>query len=352
MPNHKVLIGDVSNGLPSHSQAAWQAGDRVTDPAGNQLAKTSEVSAAATGIQGAVDTYAELPDPTTLGLGILYIVRQDAGAPSGDGLYRVEDSGGTNVWVFLDKLNLQDAGEVPYSNATSGLTATDVQAALDEIDSAVDDKAEDAYLDNSFTGPIDTAPLDPNGTAGGSWFPFGPGEPYEMVDDAIRDPNTPDTGDYVEWDSSIHANNDHIEFELATVALDGGRVNEVTVRAYCSATDADMDVALNIGGTYTQVQTLLTNGGANGWRTATFNATTDPTLFPILQANLDSLKVRFRGSTTNEPPGPRVELYAAYADVTYDGGSAWSTSSPTTLQAALDRLANQVAAHFGTKIPA
>ncbi len=352
MANYKVLIGDVTNGLATHNQSAWQAGDRVIDPAGNQLARTSEVSAAATGIQGAVDTYAELADPTTLGLGVLYIVRQDTGAPSGDGVYRVEDNAGTNVWAFLDKLNLQDASEVSFSNAASGLTASDVQAALDEIDGAVDGKAQDVYVDSSFTGPVDTAAVDPNGTIPSMWFPSGPGDPHEMVDDAVRDPSVPDTSDYVEWDATMQSNDDPVELELATIDLAGGRVNEVTVRAYCGGTDADMDVALNIGGTYTQPQPLLSNGGANGWRTATFNATTDPTLFPFVQANLDALRARFRGTTQNPPPGPRVTLYAAYADVIHDGGSAWATASPSTLQVALDRLATQVAAHFGSKIPA
>lgn len=89
------------------------------------------IVAAMFGISGAVDTYAELPDPTTLDVKTIYIVRQNTGAPSGNGLYWVQESGGTHVWSFLDALNLQDASEVDYDNTTSGIPETNVQGAID-----------------------------------------------------------------------------------------------------------------------------------------------------------------------------------------------------------------------------
>lgn len=54
---------------------------------------------------------------------------------------------GNNVQDALDGIKTQldaqnEADEITYDNTTSGLTATDVQAALDEIDAAVDNKAE------------------------------------------------------------------------------------------------------------------------------------------------------------------------------------------------------------------
>lgn len=47
------------------------------------------------------------------------------------------------VWLralqeIAEQLNALSAATVPYDNATSGLTATDVQAALDEIEARVE----------------------------------------------------------------------------------------------------------------------------------------------------------------------------------------------------------------------
>ena len=83
------------------------------------------VGAATFGITGAVDTYVGLPNPATLADRTIYIVRQDAGAPSGNGLYWII----SGAWVYLDALNVQDASEVPYDNSASGLVAIDVQSA-------------------------------------------------------------------------------------------------------------------------------------------------------------------------------------------------------------------------------
>jgi len=145
MADHKILIGDLQNGMVVHHQGQWAESDRVTDPQGRRLALTTEIAAGAVGISGAVDTYAELPDPSTLPANTLYIVRQDSGAPGGNGLYRVE--GDPAGWVFLDSLNLQNADEVPYSNASSGLSATTVQAAIDQLAGATGSRL--LYVDGS-----------------------------------------------------------------------------------------------------------------------------------------------------------------------------------------------------------
>jgi hypothetical protein len=154
MADHKILIGDLQNGMVVHHQGQWAESDRVTDPQGRRLALTSEIAAGGGyGISGAVDTYTELPDPATLPANTLYIVRQDTGAPGGNGLYRVE--GDPAAWVFLDSLNLQKADEVPFDNAASGLAGTTVQAAIDEIVGAagsrllhVDGSRSDTYVED------------------------------------------------------------------------------------------------------------------------------------------------------------------------------------------------------------
>ena len=143
--DRKVLIGDLVGGMVRHEQADWNgASDRVADPDGRVLALLSEISAAAHGIDGAVDTYADLPSASTLALGTIYIVRQDSGAPGGNGLYWVQ--GDPQTWVYLDGLNLQVATEVPYSDASdngsgasawSGTAPANVGEALDRLASCI-----------------------------------------------------------------------------------------------------------------------------------------------------------------------------------------------------------------------
>lgn len=89
------------------------------------------VVAAIFGISGAVDYYSGLPDPNTLDVKTIYIVRKNDGAPSGNGLYWVIESGGNNDWGFLDGLNMQDASEVAYDNTVSSIPADNVQDAID-----------------------------------------------------------------------------------------------------------------------------------------------------------------------------------------------------------------------------
>lgn len=112
--------------------ALFEAFDRLQCRIKNAFDDTSEaVTAAIFGISGAVNTYAELPDPTALEPKTIYIVRQKAGSPSGNGLYWVQVVGGINQWAFLDALNMQDASEVEYDNTVSAIPATNVQDAID-----------------------------------------------------------------------------------------------------------------------------------------------------------------------------------------------------------------------------
>jgi hypothetical protein len=83
------------------------------------------------GIHGAVDSYADLPDASGLDLNTVFLVRQDAGAPSGGGLYWVQKGSGGKAWTYLDGLSMQTAAEVPYDNGASALFAANVQEAVD-----------------------------------------------------------------------------------------------------------------------------------------------------------------------------------------------------------------------------
>jgi len=90
-------------------------------------------TAAIFGIEGSVELYADLPDPESLYEKTIFIVRNSAGAPDGNGLYWVKVVGGIKQWEFLDALNLQDASEVPYDNTVSGIPAVNVQEAIDWV---------------------------------------------------------------------------------------------------------------------------------------------------------------------------------------------------------------------------
>lgn len=59
----------------------------------------------------------------------------------------------TDVQAAIDEVYaaLDEAGEIDYDNSTSGLTATDVQAAIDEVYAAHDEASEISY-DNSTSG--------------------------------------------------------------------------------------------------------------------------------------------------------------------------------------------------------
>jgi len=145
MADRKVLVGDLVGGMVRHEQGAWNgATDRVADPAGRVLALLSEITAASQGISGAVDTHAELPAAGTLAEGTIYIVREDAGAPDGNGLYWVQ--GDPKAWVYLDALNLQVAAEVPYADnsddgsggsAWTGAAPANVGEAIDRLASCM-----------------------------------------------------------------------------------------------------------------------------------------------------------------------------------------------------------------------
>jgi hypothetical protein len=54
-----------------------------------------------TSIRGSVDTYADLPDPTTLQINEAYIVEQDENKENKTSVYSVINDDGTNVWEFI-----------------------------------------------------------------------------------------------------------------------------------------------------------------------------------------------------------------------------------------------------------
>lgn len=110
---------------------------------------TSEVSTLATGLngaQGAINTIQSLignGEPTTTDKTLIGAINEIYGMITGGGneieaenvAYDNTSSGltATNVQAAIDEVNGKDAGDIDYDNTTSGLTATNVQAAIDEL---------------------------------------------------------------------------------------------------------------------------------------------------------------------------------------------------------------------------
>lgn len=100
----------------------------------------------------------------TTAVGDMYTVTSDATfftqlVTIGDVVIAEVDSASVEAdWTVIET-NLEDAADVAYNNGTSGLTATDVQAAIDEIDANVDalGGGGETYFADNYNGAAPTA---------------------------------------------------------------------------------------------------------------------------------------------------------------------------------------------------
>lgn len=109
-----------------------------------------------TGSTGNVDTYTiYYTDGTTTTFDVYSGTTADAIG------YDNTDSGmtATNVQDAIDELNSKDAGDIFYDNTSSGITATNVQNAIDEVNSKIKD-----FIVESI--PITTATIPANSVKG------------------------------------------------------------------------------------------------------------------------------------------------------------------------------------------
>lgn len=79
-------------------------------------------------------------------IALIYAIAKKISGEQATGISSITWNGQTNSLVFTMSDGSQittpitlDASDITYSNATSGLTATNIQAALDEINSKIDD---------------------------------------------------------------------------------------------------------------------------------------------------------------------------------------------------------------------
>ena len=121
---------------------------------------------------------------------------------------------------------------------------------------------------------------------------------YIFIDDGIRQPNTPDTSDYLE--SSGYGD---VVLDMSTIT-NVASVTNVTVWAYANGPDIIVQGAIKMNGTWTTLTDFGFTSSAS-WKSVSFNGT-------WTQTDLNNLQVKL-----NVPQWGSGNIYAMYAVVTY-----------------------------------
>ena len=163
--------------------------------------------------------------------------------------------------------------------------------------------------------------LDPNGDILTGWQSTGASH-YTEIDDAVRSPSIPHTSNYIfeTWGSGDNVDSFNMETTVEA------STTEVTIRIYAKSALPINSVACQIYSSNSQ--DIISGNSPIGWYSVTFNESTDPSLFPLNQASLDALTVKFTPTTTvlNDDA---AFIYAMYAEIEGDDSSA-STSSTSS----------------------
>ena len=146
--------------------------------------------------------------------------------------------------------------------------------------------------------------VDPVGDNAVTWTPSAGTDHYALVDDGVRQPDAPDTADYISYIAAPGANED---FDMGTFEVSA--VSAITVWAYAKhTTSAALTLNIYVDGAWQTADSSNTLIGNYAWYSATWNAAWD-------QADLDALLVRVTktgGATWTET------VAAIYAEITYE----------------------------------
>lgn len=159
-----------------------------------------------------------------------------------------------------------------------------------------------------------TGAIDPNGdgTIGSNWVATPSGSRYTTIDDAVRQPTTPTTSDYI----SIGSNRaDTAFFQMSTLGS-VGVVSSITLWVYHNdGANGTIFASLydNAETTTYGTEQTLTSRTTDTWDSVTFSGLT------LTQSNLDDLRIKFR-VTKGAGAASTVKIYATYGDVTYTSG--------------------------------
>lgn len=198
--------------------------------------------------------------------------------------------------------------ETDTAEVTPSATDSDTAEATE-----TDTDTAEATPSGTETSGVQTAYLDPDGDGATTdwsttdWSTTGPpGSHYEEVNDGTREPNAPDTNDYVYCVGG--GDNRNEEFTMTTVA-GVTECSEVTIRAH-GYEDENCDVTCQVylGGEWKTAVDFAFDDGSYNWKSATFSGTWD-------QDDIDALQVRLLRVVSGPSDECRVATF--YAEITY-----------------------------------
>lgn len=181
----------------------------------------------------------------------------------------------------------------------------------------------------SMLGPLLISPIptyainrniDPDGDGSVGFGVTPSGSHFEAINDAVREPNVPNTGDNIS--SAVNSGAvDNIRMSSFTGVQS---VSEITVWVYHNdGSNGEFSLQLyddNESTTRSSV-TAVPTSTSNAWDSVTFSG------LSLTQAQLDTLTVRITIDRASGGQPATATIYAMYADVTYSAGPVISLSS-------------------------
>ena len=169
------------------------------------------------------------------------------------------------------------------------------------------------YAETTYTVsvPNNQGFIDPNGDAAANWTPTPAGANYTTVDEAVRDPSTPDDADYLE---GLPATNAEILSFTSFTEISAIRQIDVHVRWKHSVASPDrvLDVTLRWDG---DDQVTIQSGPSSAsfvWETFSFTG------LSLSQAQMDGLEIKFDTIKLTGGGATTWTVAAIYGDVTYN----------------------------------
>ena len=266
-----------------------------------------------------VNGWPEVPEgyPTNA----IYIAREEDDQSNPAGFY-----GNTaGSWSYLYNVEVEDALDVGYDNSTSGLAATNVQAALDEVDGDLDSLTSSySAHDHSAADPTQVAHADTTGRT--------TDDHHAQSHDAASHSDISSSGASID----------------AAVSASHAQSHTVASHSDTTATGAELDTLTGAGNAdtlHTHAHSATTGRTANDHhnRDHAIDNVSDHNAPSGYSANNDKYRMGFRFDANGLPePGPML-----WRGITWGGGSlAFGTGSWTTPANFQIRLENGVSYAF------
>ncbi|HEX9594586.1 MAG TPA: hypothetical protein VF996_00405 [Candidatus Saccharimonadales bacterium] len=160
-----------------------------------------------------------------------------------------------------------------------------------------------------------TNSIDPDGDGSVTGFsPTGSTSHFATIDDGTRQPNTPNTSDYISGTS----NGTNTDFFTMSTIPSVQSLSEVTVWIYHTDGNANARFyaqlfAADETTTYSS-ESVYANRTTNGWSSVTFSG------LSLNQSQLDDMRIRIRFSRPSGGQPSTGNLYAMYAEAAYSAG--------------------------------